>query len=180
MAKRWISWLREQPFMVYDKELNIVMSHAGIAPIFNIESAFHWNKIFQKKLKSKDAKHWLSKMIKKESSLSYQESKEKYALASFIRMRFCYKDGSFLDFEQKGKPTKELYKDGFIPWFEIKHKKLCKKPTPKIVFGHWSTLGYFENNSVCCLDSGCHWGRELTIKRLDCKKREIVQINVPH
>ncbi len=175
-AKEWVEWLREQPFAVYDDELNIFMAHAGLAPIFDEKIALEWSRTLQKKLKSSDAKSWLKEAKNsKATRLSFEENSQLYALESFIRMRYCYEDGS-LDFEQKGEPTKELQKKGLLPWFEIKSRK---ETSAKIIFGHWSTLGYFENSSVCCLDSGCLWGRDLTIRRLDGKKRKIEQISCP-
>ena len=38
---------------------------------------------------------------------------------------------------------------------------------PAIVFGHWSTLGFFSNADVVSLDTGCVWGGSLTALRLD-------------
>ncbi len=37
MAKEWIDWLREQPFVIYDKKLNYLMTHAGVAPNFSLK-----------------------------------------------------------------------------------------------------------------------------------------------
>ncbi len=47
---------------------------------------------------------------------------------------------------------------------------------PRIVFGHWSTLGFFRNADVIGLDTGCVWGSTLTALRLDDPEARPVQV----
>ena len=47
-----------------------------------------------------------------------------------------------------------------------------------IVFGHWSTLGFFRNADVTGLDTGCVWGDRLTALRLDVPDAKPVQVGV--
>ena len=52
---------------------------------------------------------------------------------------------------------------GFRPWFDF------EQITPKvnILFGHWAALeGFTGKEHVHALDTGCVWGRELTMMRL--------------
>jgi bis(5'-nucleosyl)-tetraphosphatase (symmetrical) len=37
----------------------------------------------------------------------------------------------------------------------------------RIVFGHWSMLGYYEKKNLLALDTGCVWGGLLTAAQLD-------------
>jgi len=37
----------------------------------------------------------------------------------------------------------------------------------RIIFGHWSTLGYYAKSGIYALDSGCLWGGALTALRLE-------------
>ena len=37
----------------------------------------------------------------------------------------------------------------------------------KLVFGHWSALGFYATQNCYGIDTGCIWGRELTALRLD-------------
>ena len=174
MADKWISWLREQPFALIDSKLGYVMAHAGIAPNFDLEDVIKWNAFLQEKLQSEDAGKWLKEMMgKKMKKLKFEDDKEYFAFSSFIRMRYCY-DKRTLDFENKLEPSKESYKKGLKPWFESKNRQSLPL---KVIFGHWSTLGYFENEDVACLDSGCLWGAKLTAKRLDTDSDIIVQSN---
>ena len=175
-AKKLIDWLRHQPFLVWDKKLNYIMSHAGISPQFNLKMALKYASSIEKKLQSSNPELWLSSMFKKGSDIFNKNlselDRDRYILDSFTRMRFCYDNGK-LDFYQKGKPTNYKIDKGLKPWFECTTREYIK---PKIIFGHWSTLGYFYNGDVLCLDSGCVWGRELTGARLDRKEPKIVQV----
>jgi len=176
-AKELIDWLRFQPFLVWDFELNYMMAHAGISPQFDFGMAIKYASQIEKKLQSKNPKHWLKDMFKTSSTLFNANATpldiEKYILSSFTRMRFCHDNGR-LDFYQKGKPSysKIEYK-GLKPWFSCPTRY---QTSLKIVFGHWSTLGYWYDGNVLCLDTGCLWGRELTAARLDGKEPFIVQV----
>ncbi len=162
----WMKWLISKGFVCADFEMGWVMTHAGIAPIFDLRDVFYYNEVLKSRLKSKNVKEWFEKVREKEEIVKFEGdelNKERYALASFISMRFCKEDGS-LDFVHKYAPSKELEKEGFYPWFECPKRKEIEL---KVVFGHWSTLGYIEKNGVVCLDTGCVWNRKLTAKRLD-------------
>jgi bis(5'-nucleosyl)-tetraphosphatase (symmetrical) len=42
-----------------------------------------------------------------------------------------------------------------------------------MVFGHWSTLGFYQGHNVWALDSGCLWGGRLTALRLGSEPEPI-------
>jgi len=174
----YLEWLRGLDFVIEDKELGFVMAHAGIPPQFNLKTAMKFNTILKKRLKSKRAKEWLKIMMEQDETKFSKDmskiEKERFALGSFIRMRYIKAKDCKLDFKQKGAPRSEIYKKGLVPWFECPKRKAIKQ---KIIFGHWSTLGYYENREVCCLDSGCLWRGKLTAKRLDSKKQIIKQVD---
>jgi bis(5'-nucleosyl)-tetraphosphatase (symmetrical) len=46
----------------------------------------------------------------------------------------------------------------------------------KIIFGHWSTLGFYQDEHVLSLDTGCLWGGELTAARIDGDEVEIMSV----
>jgi len=172
-ADKLINWLRAQPFLHIDYNLGYVMAHAGIAPNFELGAAKHYNDILQKRLQSKDAKEWLRAMLSKDSDHFVAGGTnveiERYVLASFTRMRYCYKNG-YLDFKQKGSP-KKLKNSELTPWFDC---PLVVEKELKIVFGHWSTLGFLDREDILALDTGCLWGRELTAYNLKTKEIESV------
>ena len=169
-AKKYINWLRDKPFLHIDKNLGYALSHAGIAPNFKLKDAIKYNEILQKRLKSPHAKEWLRAMLSKDTNHTKKDTKsiehERYALSSFIRMRYCDKKGH-LDFKQKGSP-KNLKKENLYPWFNC--PKIVKKEL-KIVFGHWSTLGFVDTDDILALDTGCLWGGKLTAYCLEDKRK---------
>jgi bis(5'-nucleosyl)-tetraphosphatase (symmetrical) len=176
-SKELIDWLRNQPLLVWDFKLGYMMSHAGVSPKFDFGMAKYYASRVEKKLKSPNVKNWLRDVLKKSSDNFNLNGSEldidRYILASFTRMRFCYRDGR-LDFSQKGKPsTHKIEYKGLYPWFACPSRKFT---TLKVIFGHWSTLGYWSDGNVICLDTGCVWNRELTAVRLDLDR--IIPISV--
>ncbi len=176
-AKELIDWLRFQPFVVWNFKLNYMMAHAGISPQFDFGMAINYASRIEKKLQGENPQTWLKDMLKRSSDIFDANATaldiDKYILSSFTRMRFCSDDGR-LDFFQKGKPTN--FKAGvkeLKPWFACPTRK---STTLKIVFGHWSTLGFHHSNKVLALDTGCVWGGKLTAARLDVKEAVIVQV----
>jgi len=172
-ADKLINWLRMQPFIHIDYDLGYIMAHAGIAPQFELGSAIYYNNLLSKELSGANAKSWLENIIKKKSTKFHPKAdiieEERYALSSFISMRYCYRDGR-LDFEQKGSP-KELKRDDLYPWFDCPNRK---KLDLKVVFGHWSTLGFLNRADIVAIDTGCLWGRRLSAFNLE--KEKLVQI----
>jgi bis(5'-nucleosyl)-tetraphosphatase (symmetrical) len=80
----------------------------------------------------------------------------------FTRMRYVRVDGS-LELKEKGAPaTTDAEK--LQPWFQ---GNAARWHGTRIIFGHWSTLGFFRDDHVTCLDTGCAWGNTLTALRID-------------
>ncbi len=175
-AKKLIDWLREQKFLHVDHQLGYCMAHAGISPEFDLGMAIGYSKRVEERLQSSAVESWLTKMFKNGiDGFSKELSKidiDRYVLSSFTRMRFCYKDCR-LDFEQKCAPSETLRAQELSPWFRCKSRKSIEL---KIIFGHWSTLGLYEDENVLALDTGCLWDGELTAARIDKDKIEIVSI----
>jgi bis(5'-nucleosyl)-tetraphosphatase (symmetrical) len=89
----------------------------------------------------------------------------------FTRLRFVHADGRY-ELRAKGSPGKA--KSGsLIPWYGIPD---ARWRGTRLVFGHWSTLGFFRNADVTGLDTGCVWGGSLTALRLDVPDAAPVQV----
>jgi len=175
-AKKLINWLRGQKFLHVDYALGYCMAHAGISPEFDLGMALRYAKRLEERLQKDTVEIWLRTMFKDSSNNFNQEASpidiDKYIISSFTRMRYCHGDHK-LDFKQKGTPTDALRKKGLKPWFECKRRK---KINLKIIFGHWSTLGFYHDDNVLSLDTGCLWGATLTAARIDLDEVEIVQV----
>ncbi len=99
-SKELIDWLRNQPLLVWDFKLGYMMSHAGVSPKFDFGMAKYYASRVEKKLKSPNVKNWLRDVLKKSSDNFNLNGSEldidRYILASFTRMRFCYRDGRLI------------------------------------------------------------------------------------
>jgi len=179
-ADALIMWLREQKFFHWDFKLGYCMAHAGVSPEFDFGMATAYSMRLEKKLQGVNYKSWLQHMFKvnpnKFSAKASSIEVDKYILSAFTAMRFCYDDGR-LDFHQKGKPTEyKVIRKGLKPWFACPTRRSA---TLKIIFGHWSTLGYYQDSNVLALDTGCLWGGRLTAARLDLNEPVIIDIKCP-
>lgn len=176
-AKKLISWLRGQKFLHVDYQLGYCMAHAGISPEFDLGMALRYAQRVEERLQQDDVEIWLKQMFKGAMDRFNRESNridiDRYIVSSFTRMRFCYKDHR-LEFDQKGAPTEGLKEKGLKPWFECKNRNEIDL---KIIFGHWSTLGFYEDEHVLALDTGCLWGGKLTAARIDNNQLEIVSVD---
>jgi len=157
-AQVLIEWLKSQPFLYIDEKIGYCMAHAGVSPLFDIDEAKQWANLITKKLNSDGYIDFLKKISKtKLETISYEDGddNELYALSSFIAMRYCFNNGTF---ELK---EKEAYSDNNMlkPWFQIENRKYIPY---KIIFGHWSTLGFYKDKNVVAIDTGCVWGGKLT------------------
>ncbi|RUM71632.1 MAG: symmetrical bis(5'-nucleosyl)-tetraphosphatase [Sulfurovum sp.] len=176
-AKKLIDWLRRQKFLHVDYKMGYCMAHAGISPEFDLGMALSYAKRIEEKLQSEDVEFWLKQMFKHGSVRFDREASaidiDRYILSAFTRMRYCYGDYR-LDFDQKGAPTEVLREKGLKPWFACDNRIDIEL---KIIFGHWSTLGLYQNDDVLGLDTGCLWKGKLTAARIDADKQEIVQVS---
>jgi bis(5'-nucleosyl)-tetraphosphatase (symmetrical) len=77
-----------------------------------------------------------------------------------------------LELRAKGAPRK-MQREALIPWYQA---PAARWRGTRLVFGHWSTLGFFRNADVIGLDTGCVWGGSLTALRLDVPDAAPVQV----
>ncbi|MDH4319156.1 MAG: symmetrical bis(5'-nucleosyl)-tetraphosphatase [Desulfobulbaceae bacterium] len=172
-----IHWLRRQPLVHVDPSINSLMVHAGVFPLWDeqqlLEHAGEFRTAFQ-------GDHYVeflgnlngSKQVEWRPDLTSLE-RNRFTFNACTRMRFCTPDGK-LDLDFKGEPGPRA--KSLIPWYEHPAKRCTER---RIIFGHWSALGHRDHHNAICLDSGCIWGRKLTLIRLD-KEERIRQIACEH
>ena len=175
-AKILIDWLRSQKFLHVDYQLGYCMAHAGISPEFDLGMALSYAQRIEEKLGGDDAEVWLRKILKSGVDQFNREASlidiDRYLVSAFTRMRYSYKDHR-LDFDQKGAPTDALRKKGLKPWFECKDRKEIHL---RIIIGHWSTLGLYQDEHILAIDTGCLWGGSLTAARIDSDEVQFVSV----
>ena len=173
------AWLRNQSILYHDKNLNIVMSHAGIPPIWDLTSAKKHAKELEDALSGVNYKIFLENMLgnkphKWRDDLTGTD-RLRIICNYFTRMRFCKASGS-LNLKYKGN-IKKAPKD-IVPWFAVAGRKPIK---PEIVFGHWASLGGVNPApNIHAIDTGFVWGGAMTALRLQDKQRFKVSWNDIH
>jgi bis(5'-nucleosyl)-tetraphosphatase (symmetrical) len=80
----------------------------------------------------------------------------RFIVNCFTRLRYLDADGGL---ELSAKDAPERTDATLTPWFA---RKDARWRGTRVLFGHWSTLGFFKNRDVIGLDTGCVWGNRLT------------------
>ena len=170
-----ISWLRHRPLLHTDHELGYCIAHAGVYPHWSWRQAEQCAREVEVPLRGATVERWLENVYGDEpaqwSDTLQSYERHRFILNAFTRMRGCNPDGS-MNFTIKG-TDKDHLENGLYPWFRLPTRSLLPY---KVVFGHWSALGYKSNSQVISLDTGCVWGRKLTAVCLDNDTIEPIQV----
>lgn len=161
-------WLRCQSFLVYEPSLNVVMCHAGIAPVWTLKKAIECAKALEAVLSGEGYVDFLNQMYGNTpnywSDALTGMDRLRAMTNYFTRMRYCDAKGQ-LNLSYKGAP--EHAPVDVYPWFEVPHRKPIRAD---IVFGHWAALeGRCSVPSIHALDRGCLWGGQLAALHLQTK-----------
>lgn len=160
-----LEWLRRRPLVHHDATLGWTLVHAGLPPQWGLAEAQATAAELQGVLGGPGFAAFLGRMYgdgpDRWSPDLQGAGRLRYIVNAFTRMRYCRADGS-LDLEEKGPP--EQAPAGLVPWFRVPGRR---SRSLKLVFGHWSSLGYVAESGVWGLDTGCVWGGRLTALRLD-------------
>jgi bis(5'-nucleosyl)-tetraphosphatase (symmetrical) len=163
-------WLRKQPILYHEPELNIVMCHAGIAPVWDLPLAKASASELENVLASDNYREFLTEVYGNEPNYWSPALRGIDRLRSitnyFTRMRFCdHKGHLLLNF----KGTLEKAPAEFIPWYAVPNRPVIESD---IVFGHWAALqGACPVATIHAIDTGCLWGGKLTALRLQDRQR---------
>lgn len=158
-------WLRHRPLAHHDPALDFLMLHAGLPPHWDLAATLAYAREVEQVLRGNDHRDYFLHMYGNKPD-RWDETLQgmdrwRYITNCLTRLRFCEPDGR-LALKEKGPPGSQA--SGRIPWFE--HPQRASR-AQRIVFGHWSTLGFVTHDNVWALDSGCVWGGSLTLLRLD-------------
>lgn len=167
-------WLRHKPLAHYDCVVteqgtkHYLMVHAGVAPQWTLQKTLALAAEVELTLQGPAFLQYFENMYGdtprrwKNTLTGYERLR---VITNYLtRMRFCNEKGK-LDLKVKEgllwAPT------GYKPWYE--YEQLT--PDTNILFGHWAALeGHTGNPAIFALDTGCVWGRELSMLRLEDHK----------
>jgi len=158
-------WLLNRPLLHFDPSLNLALLHAGLPPQWDLELAAGAAREFERALRSTPEKVFAHMYGDKpdlwDPALEGAE-RLRFIANCLTRLRFLDADGRLM-LRAKGSPKKPAAA-GLMPWFAAPQ---ARWHGTRIVFGHWSTLGFHRDANVIGLDTGCVWGGHLTALRLD-------------
>ncbi len=158
-----LDWLRQKPLFHYENGFGLL--HAGLPPQWDLAKTQAMAALAQAVLRGSNYKILLSRLYDNQPDLWSEDlagmEQLRFIFNCFTRMRFCDEHGR-LDFQyscELGSQPEHL-----IPWFMLPERKTAQI---KLIFGHWSALGFYSKENCYAIDTGCVWGRELTALRLD-------------
>ena len=161
-----LDWLKRLPLLHVDPLLGWAMVHAGLPPDWDLATAADCAAEVSAAL-SEDPRAFFAAMYGDQPDRWADGlggvDRLRFTVNCLTRLRFLTHDGRLL-LKYKGPP--EGAPRGAQPWFRVPGRRSAGA---RIVFGHWSALGYCETDGVVSLDSGCVWGGALTALRLDAR-----------
>lgn len=155
-----LDWLRHRPLMHHCKEQGYSLIHAGLPPQWDLATALKCAAEVEATLRGDGMADFCQQMYGNEPHC-WSETLEgidrlRFIINCFTRLRFCDKEGN-LALREKRAPGHQAA--NYLPWYEVTNRATQGE---RILFGHWSTLGYQARNNTWCLDTGCLWGGKLT------------------
>lgn len=163
-----LDWLRHRPLMHVDEHKRFSMIHAGLPPQWTIPEARAHAAELEAVLQGPNYKDFLNAMYGDQPDRWSEQlrgyDRLRFITNCFTRLRYCTAEGRLI-LDQKGPIGSQP--DNALPWFRVPGRA---SRDDRIVFGHWSTLGYSAGHNVWSIDTGCLWGGRLTAVRIRRKK----------
>jgi bis(5'-nucleosyl)-tetraphosphatase (symmetrical) len=175
-------WVRQLPLAYREKVetsnglTTFLMVHAGIAPGWKFKQTIKLSAEVEGALQGPGYRQFLTDMYGNKPdqwSNDLEGSKRLRVITNVLtRIRFCTPDGR-MDFTVKSEAA--AAPPGHVPWFTLQHLRANKV----LLFGHWAMLdGKTGRQDIIGLDTGCVWGRAMTLLRLDTGEQH--QVSCSH
>ncbi len=168
-----MDWLQRQALALRSDDGRYLMSHAGVPPQWSSQQALARAGELETVLQSPDSAAFFQQMYSNEPRLwhdTLRGAERLRCITNYLtRMRICDAEGRLeLDFKGRREDIPAPYR----PWFDW--------PQPPrqetLLFGHWAALeGNTGREDIIALDSGCVWGRHMTL--LDMDSGDILHCN---
>jgi bis(5'-nucleosyl)-tetraphosphatase (symmetrical) len=161
---RLLEWLQQLPLAHFEPATGDLLLHAGVLPQWSVPQTLQLAAEVQQALREQP-RALLSDMYddqpdRWQPALALAE-RLRLTINVLTRLRFCTADGR-VDFRQKGRP--DSAPKPWLPWFRVPARASRDQ---RIVFGHWSALGFHSERGILGIDTGCVWGGALTAVNLD-------------
>jgi bis(5'-nucleosyl)-tetraphosphatase (symmetrical) len=171
-----IDWLRHRPLLHHSEKKGFTLVHAGLPPQWDLDQARACAREVEAVLQGPDAKAFLTEMYGDEPERWSDDltgiERLRFITNCFTRLRWCDAHGRLLLHEKGG--LEQPSSPGALPWFEAPGRRSANT---RILFGHWSTIGFLNRQNTWALDSGCVWGGRLTALRVRRKKpMELIEL----
>jgi len=169
-----LAWLISRPLMHLDTQRNLALLHAGLAPQWDVPTtqacARELERALQFQPEALFAHMYGDKPDLWSGNLEGMD-RLRFIANCFTRLRYVDRQGRLV-LRVKGSPKKTA-STHLVPWFAADD---ARWRASSVIFGHWSTLGFFQDDGVIGLDTGCVWGGSLTALRLDIADAKPVSV----
>jgi bis(5'-nucleosyl)-tetraphosphatase (symmetrical) len=176
-----LEWLRHQRMAMLETVAGevLLMVHAGVLPAWTAAHTLVLAAEVEDALRGPGLKDFLQHMYGNEPA-NWDESlagpaRLRVIVNALTRLRFCTADGHM---EFIAKEGLDAAPPGHMPWYAVPGRQTAEV---QVAFGHWSTLGFMDENRLWALDTGCVWGGKLSALRIGATlaERELIQIDCP-
>jgi bis(5'-nucleosyl)-tetraphosphatase (symmetrical) len=168
-----MQWLINQPLLIDDVQHGDVLVHAGLVPDWTVQQAAALADDALAALRA-DPAGFVAQMYGNKPDrfrdAHTATERHRFTVNVLTRLRYCRADGS-IDLKMKQAPRKD--QGTWLPWFEHAGRRSADR---RVIFGHWSTLGFLQRSNLLALDTGCVWGGALTAVDLDDPGAPPVQV----
>jgi len=168
-----LTWLRHLPLFHYNDKFCLL--HAGLPPQWNFKKTKAMALKAEKVLQGEHYLEFFKTMYGDQPNVWSTDlkgmDKIRFIINCFTRIRYCDEKGQ-LDFKYSGAVGSQPAP--LIPWFTVANRQSKEM---NIIFGHWSTLGYYHDNNCYAIDTGCLWGGQLTAIKLGENKVKRISID---
>lgn len=165
-----LEWLLQRPLAHF--AAGDLLVHAGVVPQWSTTQTLTLAAEVQQALRTRTEQvltHMYGDRPKQWEPSLRGMPRLRFAINVLTRMRFCSADGR-IDLKHKGKP--DSVSPPWMPWFAPERASR----DARIVFGHWSALGFYQAPGLLGLDTGCVWGGALTAMNLDAPESQPISV----
>jgi bis(5'-nucleosyl)-tetraphosphatase (symmetrical) len=159
-----LDWLRQRPLAHFDGVRNALLVHAGLVPQWTVaqtvELAGEVSAALQRDPVGLFAAMYGNQPDCWQASLRGAD-RLRFVINVLTRLRACDANGR-VNLAFKSAPA--TLAAPWLPWFRAPRRATAGT---RIVFGHWSALGFMRTPGLLALDTGCVWGGALTAVNLD-------------